>query len=299
MVFSVVDAPSSQPTGGKAITSEVMESTADRAMNGRMATVPNQVGELLRTWRGRRRFSQLDLAAEAEVSTRHLSFIESGRSAPSRDMLMRLAARLSLPLRERNRLLLAGGYAPLHTENPLDAAAMREARAAVERILTAHEPYPALAVDRHWQLVSANAAVAPLLAGVAPRLLKPPANVLRLSLDPEGLAPRILNLPEWRHHLLTRLRAESERSGDVLLEALYAELKAIPFAPSRTPPGPVELVAMPLVLAMPGLAAPLSLLSTTTVFGTATDITLSELTLETFFPADASTRAALLDLSAP
>ena len=259
---------------------------------------PTSVGDLLRVWRARRRFSQLDLACEAEVSTRHLSFVETGRAKPSREMLLRLAERLDMPLRERNRLLLAGGYAPLHLERSLDSPDMAAVRLAVEAVLSGHEPFPALAVDRHWQLVGANAAVGRLLAGVASHLLAPPVNVLRLSLDPEGLAPRILNLPEWRHHLLGRLRAEADRSGDVVLAALHAELSALPRMASRTPPGTPSWVAVPLVLADPDTGATLRFLSTTTVFGTATDVTLAELALECFYPADAATRAALLNRAA-
>lgn len=259
------------------------------------ATKSSGVGALLRTWRARRRFSQLDLSCEADVSTRHLSFVETGRAQPSREMLLRLAERLDMPLRERNRLLLAGGYAPVHPERPLDSADMTAARLAVEAVLSSHEPFPALVVDRRWQLVAANAAVGRLVAGVAPRLLEPPVNVLRLSLDPQGLASRILNLPEWRHHLVGRLRAEADRSGDQALAALHDELSALPCPVSRTPPGLPSLVAVPLVIADPGTGEALRFLSTTTVFGTATDVTLAELTLECFYPADAATRSALLN----
>ena len=255
--------------------------------------VPTTVGDLLRAWRARRRFSQLDLACEAEVSTRHLSFVETGRAQPSREMLLRLAERLDMPLRERNRLLLAGGYAPVHPEQPLGSPDLTAARLAVEAVLSGHEPFPALAVDRHWHLVAANAAVGRLLAGVAPRLLEPPVNVLRVSLDPQGLAPRILNLSEWRHHLLGRLRAQAETSDDAALAELHAELLALPGPASRTPPSPPSPVAVPLVIADPGTGATLRFLSTTTVFGTATDVTLAELTLECFYPADAATRSAV------
>ncbi len=252
------------------------------------------VGDLLRTWRARRRLSQLDLACEAEVSTRHLSFVETGRAQPSREMLLRLAERLDMPLRERNRLLLAGGYAPFHLERSLGSPDLTAARLAVEAVLASHEPFPALAADRHWRLVAANAGVGQLIAGVAPHLLEPPANILRLSLDPEGLAPRILNLPEWRHHLLSRLRAEVERSGDPALAALHDELSALPCPVSRTPSSLPNPIAVPLIIVDPGTGQVLRFLSTTTVFGTATDVTLSELTLECFFPADDATRHALM-----
>jgi transcriptional regulator with XRE-family HTH domain len=257
-----------------------------------------RVGDLLRAWRARRRFSQLDLAGEAEVSTRHLSYVETGRARASREMLLRLAERLDMPLRERNRLLLAGGYAPLHPERPLDSPGLEAARRAVEAVLNGHEPFPALAVDRHWHLVAANKALGRLLTGIDPHLLRPPVNVLRLSLDPQGLAPRLLNLPEWRHHVLARLRAEAERSGDGVLARLHAELSARPAPTSRTPPRPPNAVAVPLVIAEPGTGTTLRFLSTTTVFGTATDVTLSELTLECFYPADDATRAALLRTAA-
>ncbi|MBB6229271.1 helix-turn-helix domain-containing protein [Polymorphobacter multimanifer] len=259
-----------------------------------MTTSSETVGDLLRGWRQRRRFSQMDLAGDAEISTRHLSFVESGRASPSREMLLRLAEPLAIPLRERNRLLLAGGYAPAHDERPLDAADMVAARAAVEAVLEGHKPFPALAVDHHWNMVAANAALTALLSGVSPRLLVPPVNVLRLSLDPEGLAPLIVNLAEWRHHLLTRLRTEADASGDRALDALLVDLRALPFTAGGKSSRPVNRIAVPLVLSHPKTGETLSLLSTTTVFGTATDITLAELTLECFYPADDATRAILL-----
>lgn len=257
----------------------------------RRATPPS-FGAQLREWRLRRRLSQLDLAGDAAVSTRHLSFVETGRSMPSREMVLRLADRLEVPLRERNRLLTAAGYAPMYAERPLDDPALRAARAAVELVLKGHEPYPALAVDRHWTLVSYNRAVLPLLAGAAPALLQPPLNVLRLSLHPDGLAPRIVNLAQWRAHLLARLRQQVAASADPTLAALAEELRAYPA------PDDAELhdigdagVVVPLVLRT--AAGVLSFISTTTVFGTPVDVTLSELALETFFPADEATGAAL------
>ncbi|MFH6785476.1 MULTISPECIES: helix-turn-helix domain-containing protein [Methylobacterium] len=255
------------------------------------------VGDVLRDWRKRRRFSQLDLALEAEVSVRHLSFVESGRSAASRDMLLRLAERLVLPLRERNRLLLAGGYAPVFAERSLDRPDMAEAIEAVRAVLAAYQPYPALAVDRHWTLVAANDALAPLLAGVAPRLLQPPVNVLHLSLAPDGLAPSILNLGEWRRHILERLRRDAAASGDPDLACLHDRLRALPSPGAKSqeaePRSDIARIAVPLVLRHPATGERLSFLSTTTVFGTATDIALSELTLEGFLPADEATRRAL------
>eukprot|EP01035_Chromulina_nebulosa_P006613 gene6614-8938_t len=187
-----------------------------RAARAALSAAP--VGDLLRHWRQHRRWSQLELAFEAEVSTRHLSCLETGRALPSREMLLRLAERLQVPLRERNELLTAAGYAPMYRERPLLDPALHAARDAVERVLRGHEPFPALAVDRHWHMVMANRAVAPLLAGVAPELLAPPVNVLRLSLHPEGLAPRIANLGQWKHHLFERLRQQIHSTGDATLQ---------------------------------------------------------------------------------
>lgn len=263
-----------------------------------MTTSPRSgtVGDVLRDWRRRRHLSQMALANQAAVSTRHLSFVESGRAAPSRDMLLRLAEPLGLPLRERNRLLLAGGFAPHYPERPLDAPDMAAARRAVEAVLAAQEPFPALAVDRHWTLVAANGAVGSLLGAVASHHLAAPVNLLRLSLAPDGLAPFILNLPEWRRHILERLRRDADVSGDAALRALHDALLALPFPVStdrisRPTPG---TVAVPLVLRHPASGERLSFLSTTTVFGTAVDVTLAELTLECFYPADEATRASLL-----
>jgi transcriptional regulator with XRE-family HTH domain len=251
------------------------------------------VGELLRQWRERRRLSQLELALQAEVSTRHLSFIETGRAAPSRAMVLHLAEQLELPLRERNQLLLAAGYAPIYSESALAADAMAAVRAALRAILAGHEPYPALVVDATWTLVDANASVARLTAGAAPALLEPPVNVLRLSLHPDGLAPRISNLGEWRAHILGRLRHQVDRTADERLVRLYDELKAYPCAdaqPEIELPGP-GMVAVPLRLRLD--ADELALLSTTTTFGTPRDVTVAELAIESFFPADAHTAAAL------
>lgn len=256
-------------------------------------------GEQLRDWRLRRRMSQLDLAGEAEISTRHLSFVETGRSAPSREMVLRLAERLDVPLRERNALLVAAGYAPMYRERPLDDPALATAREAVQLILRSHEPYPALAVDRHWNLLAHNATVLPLLAGVDPALLQPRVNVLRLSLHPGGLAPRIVNLGQWRHHLFERLRQQIQVTGDAQLQALLEELRGYPAgedADATRLDGEVLGIAMPFRLRTE--AGVLSLISTTTIFGTPVDVTLQELALETFFPADAETGEALRGLLA-
>lgn len=257
---------------------------------------PHAVGTLLRDWRRRRRLSQLDLALAAEISQRHLSFVESGRAAPSREMVLRLAEQLDMPLRERNALLVAAGFAPVYGERRLDTAEMAAPRRAVELILSGHEPHPALAVDRHWNLVFANRAVAPLMVGADDKLLQPPVNVLRLSLHPRGLAPRIANFREWRAHVLERLAKQIDTSADAALIDLLEELKGYPVPPGAKPyravaEDPLGGVAVPLELASD--AGTLRFLSATTVFGTALDISLAELTIETFFPADAATAQAM------
>lgn len=263
-----------------------------------MEAATHPVGEYLRDWRRRRRMSQLDLALEAEVSARHLSFVETGRARPSRDMVLHLCERLAVPLRERNVLLVAAGHAPVFPARALDDPALAAARRAVELVLGGHEPYPALAVDRRWSLVNANRAVAPLLSGVDPALLAPPVNVLRLSLHPGGLASRILNLAEWRAHLLARLAQQVEASADAVLSALADELAGYPAPPAarRTSPDRLGGIAVPLRLESP--AGPLSLISTTTVFGTPIDVTLAELAIEAFFPSDEPTAGRLAQLAA-
>lgn len=253
------------------------------------------IGMLIRQWRQRRRLSQLELAADAQISTRHLSFLETGRSAPSREMVLRLAERLDVPLRERNRMLTAAGFAPMFRERALDDPELIAARQAVDTLLAVHEPFPALAVDRHWNLVAANRTVRMLLDGIDPALLAPPLNVLRLSLHPRGLAPRIANLGQWRRHLLVRLQRQIDASADAQLEALLLELRELPVLSqghdAPEPAGASESVLVPMQLHTPhGL---LSFIGTTTVFGTPADITLAELALELMFPADAFTAQAL------
>lgn len=250
-----------------------------------------ELGNLLRDWRQRRRLSQLDLAGDAQISTRHLSFIETGRSRPSRGLILHLGELLDLPLRERNRLLLAAGFAPHFAEHSLASAPLQPALEAVQRLLLAHDPYPALAVDRHWNLRFANRTAERLLHGVAPELLQAPVNVLRLTLDPRGLAGMIINLGEWRRHLLSRLRRLVALGDDGQLAELLRELSALPPLPDEDQPGGYESPA-PDVLVLFRLRSPigeLKLFSTITVFGTPTDITLAELALESFYPADADT----------
>lgn len=257
-----------------------------------MAVAARGVGDHLREWRQKRRMSQLDLALDTEISTRHLSFLETGRARPSRDMILRLAEQLEIPLRDRNVMLAAAGFAPLFGERSLDDPDMAGARRAIELILAAHEPWPALVVDRRWDFVAANRGVAPMLADIPPELLGPPANVMRLALHPHGLAPRIVNLAEWRHHLLDRLRHQARASIDAALDPLLAELESYP-APPIPDVRPQDLggIAVPMKLLAGDRV--LSFLSTTTLFGTAQDVTLAELTLETFFPADEETAEAV------
>jgi transcriptional regulator with XRE-family HTH domain len=193
-----------------------------------VATDPSRIGSLLRDWRERRRMSQLDLALGAGVSARHVSFIETGRSRPSAEMVVQLAEHLDVPLRDRNGLLLAAGYAPAYGQRGLDEPEMGPVREAIDRLLRGHEPFPALVVDRHWGLVAANRTVPLLTEGAASHLLEPPANVLRLALHPEGLAQRTVNLGEWRAHLLDRLGRQAVASGDPALFALHEELAAYP-----------------------------------------------------------------------
>jgi transcriptional regulator with XRE-family HTH domain len=247
------------------------------------------VGELLRAWRERRRLSQLQLSVQADISTRHLSFVETGRSRPTSDMILRISEHLDVPLRERNGLLLAGGYAPVYPENGLDAPHMTAVRTALRQVLTGHEPYPAVAVDRDWNLVDANDSVALFLDGVSDELIAPPMNVLRLSLHPRGMAPRIVNLGEWRAHLLSRLARQATVTADPGLGELHDELREYPCdqaEPEIELPGPGQVV-VPLRYRHEGHE--LAFFSTTTVFGTPLDVTVAELALESFFPADQTT----------
>lgn len=255
------------------------------------------IGALLRDWRSRRHLSQLALATEACISTRHLSYLETGRARPSRDMVLHLCDQLDVPLRERNVLLAAAGFAPVFPQRSLDDPALGPVMDAVRTLLAAHEPFPALAVDRHWTILATNRALAPLLEGVAPALLTPPANALRIGLHPEGLAPRIRNLAEWHAHLLARLARQVEATADPVLASLRDELAGYATAGHRQPAPATAQVAVPLRLAVG--EAELSLISTTTVFGTPLDVTLAELALETFLPADAASAERLRALCPP
>jgi transcriptional regulator with XRE-family HTH domain len=256
------------------------------------------VGSLLRIWRQRRRLSQMELANTAAVSARHLSFVETGRSKPSPELVMHLAEQLDVPLRDRNALLLAAGYAPRFAQTPLDAVEMAPVRAALDALVAGHRPFPAIVVDRHHDLVTANAAALGLLTqGVREDLLAPPVNALRVSLHPAGLTPRIVNFAVWSGHLVAALRREVELTADPVLVDLYDEVTAYPGVPSSGTDGPgTDDVAgrlfVPLVLRGTD-DRELSFFSTIATFGTALDITVEELSIESFFPADRATAAAL------
>ena len=272
------------------MTSEVSARHTRRRYGDAMSELAARprVGPLLRDWRQRRRLSQLDLAVGAGVSARHVSFVETGRARPSAEMVMQLAEHLDVPLRDRNALLLAAGYAPAFAQRDLDDPEMGPVRDVLDRLLRGHEPYPAIVVDRHWGLVAANRAVAVLTDGAAPYLLEPPVNVLRLGLHPDGLAPRIRNLGEWRAHLLDRLSRQAVVSGDPALFALHEELAALPGAhPGLTASLEASEIAVPLLLTVDG--SELAFISTATSFGTAIEVTVSELAIESFFPADEAT----------
>ncbi|WP_127550204.1 helix-turn-helix domain-containing protein [Actinoplanes sp. OR16] len=244
----------------------------------------SDVGVLLRQWRTTRRLSQLELSSQAGVSARHLSFVETGRSQPTRDMILRLATELDVPLRGQNELLLAGGFAPAWAETSLSGPRLAQVMSSLRDVLTGHHPYPAVLIDRHWTMIDANEAIRPLIDGCASWLLEPPVNVLRLSLHPAGMAPRVDNLAEWRTHILHRLGQQATRTADPVLRSLHEELTGYPGGTvQQTPDGLV------VPLRMNGL----SFFSTTSVLGTPLDVTLSELAIEAFLPADATTAAAL------
>ncbi|MFJ3787065.1 helix-turn-helix domain-containing protein [Kitasatospora sp. NPDC090091] len=255
------------------------------------------VGALLRGWRERRQLSQLQLALRADSSARHISFVETGRSRPSQEMVLRLAEHLDVPVRERNTLLLAAGYAPKYGETPLDDPAMESLRSGVERLLLAHDPYPAIVVDGTYRVLATNRSIAVLLAGVAPHLLEQPLNAMRITLHPEGLAPRIVNLRQWRRHLLEQMERQIALVRSEPLRALYDEVSAYPLpanpAMEDVSEDATELFpfALPMRVAHEGRV--LSFLSTIATFNTPLDVTVSELAMETFLPADPETVAFL------
>ncbi|MBV9723567.1 MAG: helix-turn-helix transcriptional regulator [Gammaproteobacteria bacterium] len=253
-----------------------------------------ELGDLLKQWRGIRGRSQLDISVDTGISQRQISFIESGRSVPSRSTLVGIAQALHIPLRERNALLLAAGYAPLYAERSLEEPEMAPVHEALDRFLRAHEPYPAVVLDRRYNLVSANDALVALLDGVAPELLAPPANALRVTLHPDGMAPRIVNLAEWSAHLLHRLRRQAALTADPELDRLHEELSGYPGVSLDAPPedGSANRIVLPFRLRTP--EAELAFFSTISTFGTAADITLDELMIEAFYPANAATASHLL-----
>ncbi|MFJ8110591.1 helix-turn-helix domain-containing protein [Streptomyces sp. NPDC096132] len=248
------------------------------------------VGPLLRAWRERRRVSQLELALRAGSSARHISFVETGRSRPSEEMVLRLAEHLEVPVRERNALLLAAGYAPHYAETPLDDPALDALRTGLERLIQGYEPYPALVVDATYDVVAANRGITMLLEGVPESLLTPPLNAMRLTLHPRGLAPRIRNLPEWRGHLLDQMRRQIALNRSAPLRALYEEVAAYPVPEDGRrdePAEPVPHFALPLQIEHDGRV--LSFISSISTFNTPMDVTVAELAIETFLPADPAT----------
>jgi transcriptional regulator with XRE-family HTH domain len=247
---------------------------------------------MLRSWRERRRLSQLELSNRAAVSTRHLSYVETGRSRPSRELVLHLAEVLEVPLRERNRLLLAAGHAPHFSERPVDAPELGEVRAALDRVLEAHDPWPAVLVDGHWDVVGMNAGAWLFADGVDPGLLEPPINVMRLSLHPGGLARRLVNHAEFAYHLGLRLRRQFDATADPVLGRLLEEVE--PWLPSTGRghgSAGASAVVLPVVLASP--VGELRLFSTIATFGAPLDATLEELALEAFYPADTVTAERL------
>jgi len=258
-------------------------------MNG----VPADVGSLIRAWRERRRLSQMELAGAAAISTRHLSFVETGRAQPSRRVLQLLAEELAIPLRGRNSLLLAAGFAPAYPETPLTDPAMRPVRDALDRIVTLHDPYPALVVDRQWNIITANFGAVSLLDGIAAELLTPPVNVMRVSLHPRGLAARTHNFATWAAHLIGQLRQQVESSGDVELQALLDEVAHYPGVPAEpAPPDPFNRVVTSVRFDTPE-GEELALFTTIATLGAPTDVTAAELAIETFYPADERSAALL------
>jgi transcriptional regulator with XRE-family HTH domain len=243
-------------------------------------------GDHIRQWRQRRRMSQMELALEAEISTRHLSFVETGRAQPSRRMILTLADRLEIPMRERNVLLVAGGYAPVYPERSLESPEMQGATDVIDLVLKGHLPYPAFAIDRRWNILSSNRSLPRIYDGVTAELLTAPVNALRLTLHPRGMAPKILNLEDWRGHVLSRLRAQIAATADEALTELYAELRGYGGEPAPTPGEGRPLIPFKLMTE----AGPMSFLTTTMTFDSPLDVTLSELMIECFFPADAETR---------
>jgi transcriptional regulator with XRE-family HTH domain len=259
-----------------------------------MATAQPPIGDRLRAWRERRGLSQLELSLRAEVSTRHLSFVETGRSRPGRELVLRIAEELAIPLRERNALLIAAGFAPVFQQRSFQDPSFDSVRGIIRLALETHKPFPAYVIDRYWNVVASNAAVPELYEGVAPELVRPPINVIRLMLNPKGMAPRIANFAAWWTHLLAQLRRQIDLTADPLLGRLLQEALSFP-RPSAEECADIaaDRVAIPLEITTSlGL---LSFVSTTTIFGTPADVTLEEIALEVLYPADAFTEKAVRD----
>ncbi len=282
------------------MTSQVKSAAARRPLYGEGMEIqePSRVGPLLREWRRRRKLSQLELALRADSSTRHLSCVETGRARPSRELLLRLAEHLDIPLRDRNGLLIAAGYAPAYRESPLDSEPMAMVRSAIRAMLAGHEPYPAAAIDRAWNIVDRNDAMSLLMGTVPPRLAESGGNVMRLILHPEGLAPQCLNFAQVRAHALGRLRHQADTTGHDDLRALYEEVSAYPVPPGLdTDPGPVDPAGIVVPLRIRTPLGDMAFFSTIATFGAPADVTLSELAVESFFPMDERTDALLRTLA--
>jgi transcriptional regulator with XRE-family HTH domain len=253
---------------------------------------PRRIGDHLRTWRERRRLSQLELSLRAEVSARHLSFVETGRAAPGRELILRLGAELEIPLRERNTLLVAAGFAPIFQHRRFDDPSLGSVRTILDLALEKQKPFPAYVIDRHWMVVASNAAVPALYEGVARELLRPPINVIRLMLDPRGMAPRIVNFAPWRTHLLAQLRRQLSLTADPFLAGLLREALAFP-AGKADDRHHAALEGPAILLVVETRLGRLSFLGATTVFGTPADVTVEEIALEMLYPADAFTDEAV------
>ena len=264
------------------------------------AATPETIGSLLKQWRSRRRLSQLDLALDVGVSPRHLSFVETGRSRPSPELLTSLATRLEVPLRERNRLLLAAGYAPRYAERKLDADAMQQVRGALERLIAAHDPYPGVVLDRQWNVLLANRAAQGLTAGLPPHLKTPQINVIRAGLHPDGFAAVTVNFDDWGGHLIDVLQREAGKTADPELVALEQEVNGYPNVRAMRERRdasfePVPRLLVPFIVDTP--LGRMSLFTTRTFFGSPLDVTLEEVSIELFYPADVASEALLRQMA--
>jgi transcriptional regulator with XRE-family HTH domain len=280
------------------MTCQVMASARHAPYHGRMARAA--VGDLIKDWRSRRRRSQMDLALDVGVSTRHLSFVETGRARPSPELVLALAHHLEVPLRERNSLLLAAGYAPRFSQTSIDDPSMQRVRASMQRMLDAHDPYPGVVIDRQWNVVLANRAALGLTVGVDPSLLGPPMNVYRLCLHPQGLAPRTTNFTDWAAYLLQQLRRSITLSADPGLQAILDEVMSYPNVARIAPLAEIAAWEEPPLLVPFRFETPageVSLFTTLTTFGTPLDVTIDELAIELFFPNDDTSDALLRSAS--